>query len=169
MGLIIARVKNAERMMTRAAVKNKGIKITFANGCNGVIPITDILEAGNPPHLNGIELPNPYQINIYSSKNGTVELCWDFVRHYCDSSYRKHFKAIASGGRKPLGKRIRSFREAAGMTQSKLATTAGIGRITEVWIENGEQSLRYETLISIAQALKRLVADLAIGELSAYS
>jgi len=164
MGLLIARVKDAERMMTRAAATDEGIELTFADGCQGVIPFSDIPEIGNPSDLKGIEMPNPYQVNIRDAKGEVVELPWDFVRHYCDASYQSRVEAVAAAGRKSLGKRIRAVREAAGMTQSDLAAAAGIGRVTEVRIEKGEQSPRYETLVAIARALRRPVTDLLAGE-----
>lgn len=164
MNLIVARVKNAERMMTHATAMNKGIELIFADGCRGIIPFSDIPEVGNASDLIGIELPNPYQVNILGSNGKTVELPWDFVRHYCDSSYRPMVEAVAAAGTQSLGKRVRAIRESAGMTQSDLAIAAGIGRVTEVRIENGAQSPRYETLVSIARALKRPVADLLAGE-----
>ncbi len=167
MSLIVARVKNAERMMTHAAAMNDGIELTFADGCKGIIPFSDIPEIGDPSGLAGIELPNPYQVNIRGSKGETVELPWDFVRHYCDSSYRPRVEAVAAAGMQSLGKRIRAIRETAGITQAELATSAGIGRVTEVRIENGEQSPRYETLLAIARALKRPVEDLLAGEMVA--
>lgn len=167
MSLLTARVKNAEHMMTNATAITNGIEITFADGCKGIIPFADISEIGNPSDLTGIELPNPYQVNIYGSKGERVELPWDFVRHYCDASYRTQVEVISSESMQSLGKRIRAIRESIRMTQSELATAAKIGRITEVRIENGEQSPRYKTLVALAQALKRPVADLLTGELSA--
>lgn len=163
MGVLTARVKHAERMMTQAAAINQGIEITFADGCKGLIPFRDLQEVGRPVDLSSIELPNPYQVNIRGSKGELVELPWDFVRHYCDASYRSQVEAIASEGMQALGKRIRAIRESTGMTQSELAVAAKIGRVTEVRIENGEQSPRYETLVAIAQALKRPIADLLAG------
>jgi DNA-binding XRE family transcriptional regulator len=105
--------------------------------------------------LSSIELPNPYQVNVRDSKGELMELPWDFVRHYCDAYYRSQVESIASEGMKALGKCIRAIRESIGMTQSELAVVAKTGRVTEVRIENGEQSPRYETLVAIAQALKR--------------
>lgn len=168
MGLLSVRVKHAERMMTQASVIKGGIEITFADGCKGIIPFTDIPEVGIPSDITCIELPDPYQVCIHNSKGEKVELPWDFVRHYCDASYRTRVEAVASKGREYLGKRIRSIRESMGMTQSELAAAAGIGRITEVRIENGEQSPRYETLAAIARALKRPVADLLADDLPAF-
>jgi DNA-binding XRE family transcriptional regulator len=160
MGVLTAHVKNAERMMTQAAAIKQGIEITFADGCKGLISFGDIPEVGRPSDLSSIELPNPYQVNIRGSKGEVVELPWDFVRHYCDTSYRSQVEAIASASIQALGKRIRAIRESNGITQSELAIAAKIGRVTEVRIENGEQSPRYETLLSIARALNRPVADL---------
>lgn len=164
MSILVARVRNAERMMTHASATDNGIEITFADGCKGLIPFSDIPEIRKPSDLTGIELPNPYQVNIHGSRGKEVELPWDFVRHYCDTSYQKRVEAVAALGMQSLGKRIRAIREAAGITQSELAIAAGIGRVTEVRIENGEQSPRYETLEAIARALRRPVAELFSGE-----
>lgn len=164
MDTLVAIVRNAERMMTLATASTDGIELTFADGCKGVIPFSDIPEIEAPSDLTGIELPNPYQVHIRSRKGEIVELPWDFVRHYCDSSYQSKVEEVASTGRQFLGKRIRAIREAAGMTQSELAIAAGIGRVTEVRIENGDQSPRYETLMAIARALGRPVPDFLAGE-----
>jgi transcriptional regulator with XRE-family HTH domain len=51
------------------------------------------------------------------------------------------------------------------MTQSGLAAAAGIGRVTEVRIENGDQSPRCDTLAAIAHALGRPIADFLDGGL----
>ena len=48
---------------------------------------------------------------------------------------------------------MRRFRESAGLTQEALARAANIRRVTLVRLENGEQSPRFKTLKSIAQAL----------------
>ena len=63
-----------------------------------------------------------------------------------------------------VGSRIRQLREAARLTQEELATAAGIGRVTLVRIENGQQSPRYETLVALAGALGRPVAELLASE-----
>jgi DNA-binding XRE family transcriptional regulator len=163
-GRLTAQVKNAERMMTHAQVTGGGIKLTFADGCKGVIPFSDIPEVGNPADLANLDLPNPYQIIIHGSKGEMVELPWDFVRHYCDASYQPRVEGLAISGMKSLGKRIRTIRETEGMTQTELAAAEGIGRITEVRIEKGTQSPRYETLAAIAQALRHPVTDLMVDE-----
>ena len=74
MDMLTVHVRNAERMMTKAAVTNDGIDITFADGCKGVIPYSDIPEVGNPSELSCIELPNPYQVNIQDKGGHLVEL-----------------------------------------------------------------------------------------------
>ncbi|MBI2852495.1 MAG: helix-turn-helix transcriptional regulator [Chloroflexi bacterium] len=165
MGMLVARVKNAERMMTHAVTTKNGVELTFADGCKGVIPFSDIPKVGNLSELTGIELPNPYQVNIRGANGKTVELPWDFARHYCDSTYQSKVEVVAAADRESLGERIRAIREAAGMTQLELAVAAGIGRVTQVRIENGEQSPRYETLVAIAKALKRPVTDILAGEI----
>jgi DNA-binding XRE family transcriptional regulator len=162
MGVLTARVKHAERMMTQAAAINQGIEITFADGCKGLIPFGEIPEIGKLSVISSIELANPYQVSIRGSKGELAELPWDFVRHYCDASYRSQVEATASEGMQVLGTRIRAIRQSIGMTQSELAVAAKIGRVTEVRIENGKQSPRYETLVAIAQALQRPLEELVV-------
>ena len=82
------------------------------------------------------------------------EVPWDFARHYCDPTYRPRIEAQARQARASLGGRIRERREAAGLTQTELATRAGIGRVTLTRIEQGEHSPRTETLTAIARALE---------------
>ncbi len=157
-------VKNADRMMTYARATDQGIELAFADGQSGLVPFSALPEIGEAANLTAIDLPNPYEVILHISQGETIELPWDFARHYCDPSYQQRVKAIAAEGRRAIGSRIRRLREAAGMTQEELATAAGIGRVTLVRIEHGGQSPRYETLVALATALRRTVADVVAGE-----
>lgn len=157
-------VRNAVRMMTASTVLEGGVEVVFADGARGMIPLADLPEIGELPNLAGIDLPNPYQVLLRTGQGETVELPWDFVRAYCDPTYERRVRAIALEGSKAIGSRIRRLRESAGMTQQALASAAGIGRVTLVRIESGEQSPRYETLASLAAAFGRPLADLLAGD-----
>jgi len=146
--------------MTIAAAGEDGIRVTFADGCSGAIPFRDLPEIGDLSKVKSIELPNPYELVVTDSGGARHEVPWDFARHHCDASYRPRVEALAERGRLSLGKRMREMRTAAGMTQDQLATAAGIGRVTLVRLESGEQSRRYETLVAIAKALGRPLAEL---------
>ena len=141
------------------------IRLTLADGRRGVIPFADLPEIEDQSNLESMELPNPYTIMLKNRQGDTVEIPWDFARHYCDPTYRPRVETVAAAGRQSIGNRIRRLREAAGMTQEELSSSAGIGRVTLVRIEKGEQSPRYETLIALSRALGRplveLLADLA--------
>lgn len=156
-------VKNADRMMTAAIPLKDGIELVFADGCRGLVPFGDIPEVNEFANLTRIELPNPYEAILYTRSGNTVELPWDFARHYCDASYRPRVEAIAVAGRQAIGARIRQLRESAGLTQEALVHAANIGRVTLVRIENGEQSPRYETLASLAKALGLPIQELLVG------
>ncbi|MCH9035730.1 MAG: helix-turn-helix transcriptional regulator [Chloroflexi bacterium] len=147
------RVKNADRIMTNVNSDHRGIQITFADECTGLVPFSDIPEIGQLDNIARLDLPNPYQIVLSLHSGEVVELPWDFVRHYCDPTYRPKEEALGARGRQALGRRIRQLRERAGMTQQDLATAADIGRVTLVRVERGEQSPRYDTLQSIAMGL----------------
>jgi DNA-binding XRE family transcriptional regulator len=157
-------VRNADRMMTAATVSADGIQLMFADGCSGMIPYADLPEIKDGANVKSLELPNPYELVVTDSEGEKHEIPWDFARHYCDPAYRPRVEAIAERGRVSLGERIREMRTAAGMTQEQLSSAAGIGRVTLVRLENGEQSPRYETLVAIARALGRAPADLMAPE-----
>ena len=154
------RVRNAERMMTKAVPKPEGIEVTFADGRYGLLPYSAVREVCEHQQLVAIDLPSAYELVLETTGGERVEIPWDFARHYCDDSYRPNVERMAASGRQSLGSRIRGFREAAGLTQEALATTAGIGRVTLVRVENGEQSPRFETLSAVARALGRGVVEL---------
>ena len=155
-------VKNADRMMMVASLLEHGIELSFADGCKGVIPFADVPEIEDRSGLSELELPNPYEIVLNTVRGERLEIPWDFARHYCDKSYRPTIEAIASRNRKTLGERIRQFRESAGLTQEVLANAAGIGRVTLVRLENGDQTPRYKTMNAIAEALGKRVQDLLV-------
>ena len=156
-------VKNADRMMTSADQQKDGIKITFADGHRGLVPFAEIPEVNEGDNVASVELPNPYEVILHTKSGKPVELPWDFVRHYCDDSYRPRVEAVTLTGRQAMGVKIRQLRESAGLTQQALAQAAGIGRVTLVRMENGEQSPRYDTLVSLAKALGRPMGELVSG------
>ena len=155
-------VRNAERMMTFASLREDGVELHFADGCKGLVPFADVPEVRERVALSGVELPNPYEVILQTVDGEQVEIPWDFARHYCDESYRPTVEAIAMRGRQTLGERVRRLRESAGLTQEALAGAANVGRVTLVRIERGEQSPRYKTLAALAQALGKGVSELLV-------
>ena len=79
---------------------------------------------------------------LQTADGETVEIPWDFARHYCDANYRPTIEAIAALGRQTIGERVRWYRESAGLTQEALARAAEIGRVTLVRLENSPQGSR---------------------------
>ena len=157
------KVVNADRMMIVVTPSEDGINATFADGYSGTVPFGDIPEIGDASGLNSVELPNPYEVILTTTQDQRVELPWDFVRHYCDQSYRPRMELIAAEGRQILGARVRALREAAGLTQEALSQVASIGRVTLVRLENGKHAPKLATLRAIAQVLERPVEDLLTG------
>ena len=157
------KVVNADRMMIAVTPGEDGINASFADGYSGTVPFRDIPEIGDRSGLNAIELPNPYEVILTTTGDERVELPWDFVRHYCDRTYRPKMELIAAEGRQVLGARVRAFREATGLTQEGLAASAGIGRATMIRLENGKHVPKLSTLRAVAQVLERPVEDLLTG------
>ena len=155
-------VKNANRMMTTASLLDDGIELSFADGHRGLIPYCEVPEVGNRKGISGLELPNPYEMVLQTAGGESVEIPWDFARHYCDATYRPTVEAIAALGRQTIGERVRRYRESAGLTQLALARAADIGRVTLVRLEKGEQSPRFKTLKAVAGALGMEGPDLLV-------
>jgi DNA-binding XRE family transcriptional regulator len=155
-------VRNANRMMTVASLLDDGIELGFADDFMGLIPYADVPEIKRRAGVSGLELPNPYMMVLTTVHGERVEIPWDFARHYCDTTYRPTVEAIAMRGRQTIGQRIRRFRQSAGLTQEALARAAGIGRVTLVRLEKGEQTPRYRTLDAIAKALGVRVSELLV-------
>ena len=153
-------VKHADRMMNAINPVEEGIELSFADGCTGVIPFSDIPEIEGLSDLDRVELPTPYEAVLWNSHGGIAEIPWDFARHYCDPSYRSRIEAVSARGRAALGARIKQLRRGAGVTQLDLARSAGIGRVTLLRLEKGEQSPTLKTLLLVAAALDRPVQDL---------
>ena len=149
-------------MMTVARLLEDGIELRFADGAKGLIPYSALPEIGERAALSTLELPNPYEMVLQTKQGATVEIPWDFARHYCDASYRPTVEAIAMQGRHTLGQRIRRLRKSARLSQDALARAAGIGRVTLVRLEKGEQTPRFKTLDAIAKALGVGVSELLV-------
>ena len=154
------KVKNADRMIIAVTPSEEGVSANFADGHSGMVPFRDIPEIQGLSELNTVELPNPYEVILTTAQNDRVELPWDFVRHYCDLTYRPRMELIAAQGRQTLGSRVRGLREASGLTQEALAQAAGIGRITLIRLENGRHIPKLGTLRAIAHVLEEPVEDL---------
>ena len=155
-------VKNADRMMLSAILLDEGIELTFADGCTGLIPFSALPEVADGRGACQLELPNPYELVVFTVDGESVEIPWDFARHYCDRTYRPRVEAVARHGRRSLGQRMRGLRDEARLTQEELAGRASIGRVTLARIENGQQSPRFKTLVAIAGALGLAVDHLLV-------
>ena len=160
--MIMTLVKNADRMMASASTLDKGIELTFVDGCSGLIPFSDLPESAEGGGLKELELPTPYEMILTMVSGERAEVPWDFARHYCDPTYRPRIEAQARQAQESLGGRIREYREAAGLTQAELSSRAGIGRVTLTRIEKREHSPRTETLAAIARILGIEVEDLIL-------
>lgn len=155
-------VKNANCQMTAASLLEDGIELGFADGAKGIIPYAELPGIGERAALSALELTNPYELVLKTAQGATVEIPWDFARHYCDATYRPTVEAIGMQGRDTLGQRVRRLRNAAGLSQDALAGAAGIGRETLVRLENGEQRPRFKTLGAVAKALGMGVSELLV-------
>ena len=143
-------VKGADRMLTRAEITPSGLRVRFADGKEGTVPLSELRLPARPV---GIQLPNPYVVYLKLANRKIVEVPWDFLRHYVDANYERRERYIAARGRRALGERLKRLRMARGLSQAALAKRARIARISIARIEAGQQSPRYETLEKLAKGL----------------
>ncbi len=155
---------NAYRMMAFAEAESKGVFVRFADGKRGLIPYRDIGGIKGQQQLLSVHLSNRFLLLLKLKDNQTIEIPWDFARHYCDGEFKNREMILRTEGRQILGRRVNMARTMAGLTQSQLALRAGIGRVTLSSIENGRRSPRYDTLMSIAQGLKLPLESLLVSK-----
>ena len=158
-----ALLANLDKMMTAARLLPEGIAVTFADGCVGVVPFTAMPDVTDPAAITGLSLPNAYELHLIADDGEHPEIPWDFARHYCDVSYRQRVETQVALAAQTLGGRIRQLRKDAGLSQDALARAAGIGRVTLVRIEKGEQIAKFKTLTAIAQALGAPTVEMLAG------
>jgi transcriptional regulator with XRE-family HTH domain len=64
-----------------------------------------------------------------------------------------------------VGRRLRAFRERAGLSQNQLSQRSGVARTTIIFLENGtRQDMTTQTAIQIADALGISVDELIRGD-----
>ena len=111
--------------MTAASLLDDGIELSFADGLKGLIPYGEVPEVKVREGISGLELPNPYEMVLQTAGGESVEIPWDFARHYCDATYRPTIEAVAALGRQTIGQRVRRYRESAGLTQEAVGPRCG--------------------------------------------
>ena len=127
-------------MMTTATLTQSGLKVTFADGRRGVIPIEAVFGSDPVPAVEDLKIPNPFVVQIVLTNKERVEIPWDFARHYCDPTYAARVEQKRDTGQMMLGKRIQRLRSARQLSQEGLARRAGVGRMTLARLERGTQS-----------------------------
>ncbi len=103
-------VRSANRMMTVASLLEDGIELSFADGSNGLVSYADVPELKERGAVSSLELPNTYEMVVWTDSGEQVKIPWDFARHYCDASYRPENEAVAMQGRQTLDARTGSSR-----------------------------------------------------------
>lgn len=149
-------------MVTSATLTEAGLEVTFADGRHGTIP-TEVVFSGNQvPTIEDLKIPNPFVVRISLSNKETLEIPWDFARHYCDPTYAVRVEQQREAGQALLGRRIQKLRSAINLSQEGLARRAGVRRMTLARLERGELSPCHETLMILSQALGIGLAELLV-------
>ncbi len=73
-------VRNANRVMTTAALLDDGIKLSFADGFRELIPYADAPEVKTREGITVLELPNHYEMALQVAGGESVEVSGDFAR-----------------------------------------------------------------------------------------
>lgn len=149
-------------MITSATLTQAGLEVTFADGRHGVIPTEIVFGGAQVPTVDDLKVPNPFVVRISLSHKETVEIPWDFARHYCDPTYAARAEQQREAGQAVLGHRIQRLRSVLNLSQEGLARRAGISRLTLARLERGDLSPRHETLMALSQALGIGLAELLV-------
>jgi DNA-binding XRE family transcriptional regulator len=149
-------------MVTSATLTQSGLEVTFADGRHGIIPTEVVFGGSQNPIVEDLKIPNPFVVQVILSNKETIEIPWDFARHYCDPTYAARAERMRDVGQTGLGKRVQRLRSATNLSQEGLARRAGVSRITLARLERGKISPRYETLMALSQALGVRLAELLV-------
>src|SRR5262245_6912847 len=117
-------------MVTSATLTQSGLEITFADGRHGMIPTEVVFGSKQVPTVEDLKIPHPFVVQIILSNTETLEIPWDFARHYCDPTYAARAERMRDVGQGVLGKRVRRLRSATSLSQEGLARRAGVSRMT---------------------------------------
>ncbi len=74
-------VRNANRVMTTAALLDDGIKLSFAYGFKDLIPYAEAPEVKTREGITVLELANHDGMALQVAGGESVEVPWDFARH----------------------------------------------------------------------------------------
>ena len=154
---VTTQIEGADRMMTRAEVIPSGIRVYFADGKEGVIPL-GALNLTEPPIR--VVFPTPYELRVFTETGEAPLIPWDFARHFADPDYKTRSERAAIRGKETLGARIKRLRKEQRLSQAELAQRAGISRVSLARIETGIHSPRLKTLNALADALHLPLAQL---------
>jgi DNA-binding XRE family transcriptional regulator len=157
-------VENGEKMVTSATLTEAGLEVTFADGRHGTIPTEVVFGSTQVPTVEDLKIPNPFVVQISLSHKETIEIPWDFARHYCDPTYAARVEQQREAGQALLGRRIQRLRSAINLSQEGLARRAGVSRMTVTRLERGEISPRHETLMALSQALGIGLTELLVDK-----
>lgn len=139
--------------MTSAQPSASGLRIAFADGLVSVVPWDRVWQGGGASELASLSLDSPHLALAKTADGETIEIPWDFARHFGDAEYRKRMDDLALQGQRKFAMRLRDRRRAAGLSQSRLAEMSGVGKATVARLETAAQSPRLATIRRLAAAL----------------
>ena len=99
-------------MVTSATLTQSGLEVTFADGRHGMIPAEVVFANNQVSTVEDLKIPNPFVVQVLLSTKETIEIPWDFARHYCDPTYAARVERMRDVGQAGLGKRIQRLRSA---------------------------------------------------------
>jgi DNA-binding XRE family transcriptional regulator len=146
-------VENACRFVTKARLVGHSLEVHFADGAHGVLP-PEVVRGSHRSAPADVTIPTPHKVVVRFGRSAKEAFPWDYLRGFCDRTYRKRTMAEADAGRKQLGRRLRALRLDRGLSQTDLADQARVSRVTLARVESGVQSPGLATLDTLARALK---------------
>lgn len=94
-----------------------GVIVEFADGVAALVPWERVREVGGLPKVASVSLDSPHLALAKTADGETVEIPWDFARHFGDAEYRKRMDDLASQGQRKFAMRLRDRRRAVGLSQ----------------------------------------------------
>ena len=163
------KVQGAERMMIGVEAARAGLSVSFADGLVCLAPWDSVAGVGSQADVASIEMDTPYEAIIRTRDGDTLEIPWDFARHFGDAEFRDRMAEEALRGQRKFADRLRRLRRELDLSQQKLADLSGVGRVSIARIEAAQQSPKLDTIQKLAAAMGYPVQALLMDDWREFS
>lgn len=152
----------AYRTISSVGIDGDKLVVKFANGNAPTVECSTLVPPG-VKHIKWHDASVAFDGSriVVPSEPSHSEIPWDVIRNLTDETFARQMAKRAAEQARYIGARLRELRQRRGLTQSKVASIAGIEPSNLSRIENGRFDLSTSTLWRVLAAMGHSPRDLA--------